>query len=85
MTTDSERRGYESSYRGELAERTFTDMLRWWLSGTGAASPSQLIPDTQKVDIKVTIPSLWAGVEKLRQLGKSRPQLTSSGCISVLN
>ena len=65
MTVDPERRGHESAYRGELAERTFTDMLRWWLSGTGAASPSQLIPDTQKVDIKVTIPSLWAGVENI--------------------
>lgn len=65
MSVERESQGQESADRGELAERTFADMLRWWLSGTGAHAPSQLLPDSQKVDIKITIPSLWAGVENI--------------------
>jgi hypothetical protein len=65
MSDERAAQGQESADRGELAERTFIDMLRWWLSRTGAPTPSQLFPDSQKVDIKVTIPSLWSGVENI--------------------
>jgi hypothetical protein len=65
MNADRELLGRDSADRGEAAERTFIDILQWWLSRTGASSPARLVPDSQKVDVKVTIPALWAGVEDI--------------------
>jgi len=65
MTVDRSQLGRDSSERGHVAERTFNDMISWWLSGTNAAPSSQLIPDAHKIDWKVTIPSLWREVEDI--------------------
>ncbi|NUS14850.1 MAG: hypothetical protein HOY69_26225 [Streptomyces sp.] len=55
--------GRDAELRGEIAERTLMDMLSWWLTNSRAPSVSRLVPDSQKVDLRVILPSLWQGSE----------------------
>lgn len=57
--------GQEAEHRGHIAERTFQDMLEWWLTGSGAPRVSQIVPDTQKVDFRISMPSLWKNSENV--------------------
>ncbi|MFI9583130.1 hypothetical protein ACIHCQ_15075 [Streptomyces sp. NPDC052236] len=57
--------GQDAEQRGHIAERTFHDMLDWWTTGSGAPQVSHVIPDTQKVDLRVTVPSLWKDSENI--------------------
>lgn len=46
---------------GAIAEATLHDLLQIWLANTNSPEPANLRPDSQKIDLLVTLPSLWSG------------------------
>ena len=54
------RAGANADRRGEIAESTFRDLLGVWMANVEPFQVAQLQPDTQRVDFRVTMPSLWS-------------------------
>lgn len=65
MTRGLSERGERAERLGQIGERTFGDQLLFWTAGTHAPAPSSLVPDSQKVDWQMIVPSLWYDVEQI--------------------
>jgi hypothetical protein len=60
MTDEIGRAGREAEQRGRIAERSFLDRVDWWLATCDGPQAAQIVPDVQKVDYRIVIPSLWS-------------------------
>ncbi|GHH67348.1 hypothetical protein GCM10017673_14200 [Streptosporangium violaceochromogenes] len=65
MSGGGNRSGQYAEQRGRIAERTFLDRVEWWLWNSGGPQPAQLAPDTQKIDYRIVVPSLWAQADSI--------------------
>jgi hypothetical protein len=79
MVTKKTEQGRQSQDLGNVAEETFCNLIKIWLAKTDANDPSRFMPDSQKIDFVVELPSLWKGMPSIRtfwQVKSSSQRLT---------